>query len=126
MKNIRQLYTAMLVPIALGASLLFAESNASAGGLEPVALQCEYRVNPLGIDEARPRLTWSVESDDRGEKQTAYQILAASSEALLAKNQGDLWDSGKVMSDATVNIVYDGRPLTSRQSCFWKVRVWDK
>ncbi|MGN6554811.1 MAG: family 78 glycoside hydrolase catalytic domain [Verrucomicrobiota bacterium] len=116
----------MLVPIALGASLLFAESNASAGGLEPVALQCEYRVNPLGIDEARPRLTWSVESDDRGEKQTAYQILAASSEALLAKNQGDLWDSGKVMSDATVNIVYDGRPLTSRQSCFWKVRVWDK
>jgi len=94
--------------------------------LKPVALRCEYRVNPLGIDEAQPRLTWRVESDERGQRQSAYRILVASSEAQLKKEVGDLWDSGKVASDQTVNIVYAGKPLASREQCFWKTCVWDK
>ncbi len=94
--------------------------------LVPVALRCEYRTNPPGIDEAQPRLTWRVESSERGAKQTAYQILVASSLEALQRNQGDLWDSGKVTSDETVNLVYAGQPLVSRQQCFWKVRVWDQ
>ena len=106
--------------------LLFAAAVAQAAKLEPVALRCEYRVNPLGIDEAQPRLTWRVESGERGQKQTAYQILVASSASALKKNDGDLWDSGKITSGETVNIVYAGRPLTSRQQCFWRVRAWDK
>jgi alpha-L-rhamnosidase len=97
-----------------------------AAGLEPVALRCEYRVNPLGIDETHPRLTWREESSERGQGQAAYQVFVASSEALLAKGQGDLWDSGKVAGDETVNIVYAGKPLGSRQQCFWKVQVWDQ
>ena len=96
-----------------------------AAALEPAALQCEYRVNPQGIDEPHPRLTWQVRSDQRGAKQTAYQILVASSAERLAQNSGDLWDSGQVASDRTVNIAYAGKPLDSRQPYFWKVRVWD-
>src|SRR6266516_5371664 len=101
-------------------------ANSVAASLNPVALHCEYRVSPLGIDEAQPRLTWRVESSERGQKQTACQILVASSEALLRKNTGDLWDSGKITTDQTVNLTYAGKPLAARQACFWKVRVRDK
>ena len=87
-------------------------------------LRCEYRVDPLGIDVVEPRLSWVLESKVRGEKQTAYQVLVATSEKELAKDQGDLWDSGKVESDQSVHVVYKGRPLESRMSCYWKVRVW--
>jgi alpha-L-rhamnosidase len=89
-------------------------------------LRCEYLVNPLGIDAGSPRLSWILQSSQRGEKQTGYQVLAASSQALLAKDTGDLWDSGKVASDESSQIAYAGKPLTSRENCFWKVRVWDQ
>ncbi|MEI7900865.1 MAG: alpha-L-rhamnosidase N-terminal domain-containing protein [bacterium] len=98
-------------------------------------LRCEYLVNPLGIDVAKPRLSWVIEdlkseirnpnSETRGQKQTAYQILMASSEELLKKDKGDFWDSGKVASDESANLVYGGRPLDSSQYYLWKVRVWD-
>jgi alpha-L-rhamnosidase len=94
--------------------------------LKPVALRCEYLESPMGMDEAHPRLTWRVESPERGQKQTAYQILVASDEKTLKADRGDLWDSGKVASDQTVNVVYAGKALSSRERCFWKVRVWDK
>jgi hypothetical protein len=48
----------------------------------------------------------------------------ASLEALLKKDRGDLWDSGKVASDQSIQVEYAGRPLASRQQCFWKVKVW--
>src|SRR6267378_6973811 len=92
--------------------------------LTPVDLRCEYVSSPLGLDELHPRLTWRVESSDRGEKQTAYQIVVASAPDKL--DPPDLWDSGKVSSSQTVNVVYSGKPLTSRQLCFWKVKVWNK
>src|SRR6266446_6271472 len=88
-------------------------------------LRCEYLTNPWGIDATEPRLSWILTSNRKGEKQTAYQILAASSRNLLNKDQGDLWDSGKVVSDESTQIRYAGLSLTSRQSCFWKVRIWD-
>lgn len=89
-------------------------------------LKCEYRTNPLGIDVTKPRLSWKLDSAERGAVQTAYQILVSSTEDALGKDQGDLWDSGKVTSDQSVHIVYSGKSLQSRQRCFWKVRTWDK
>jgi alpha-L-rhamnosidase len=80
----------------------------------------------MGLDEAQPRLTWRVESGERGQKQTAYQILVANDEKTLKGDRGNLWDSGKVASDQTVNVVYAGKPLTSREQCFWKIKIWDK
>ena len=50
----------------------------------------------------------------------------ASSEALLKADTGDLWDTGTVTSDQTVQVVYAGKALSSCQRCYWKVRVWDK
>jgi len=88
-------------------------------------LRCEYLNDPLGLDAASPRLGWIITSSERGQKQSAYQFLATSSSQLLDKNKGDLWDSGKVSSDDTSQIVYAGKPLASRQNCFWKVRSWD-
>ena len=61
----------------------------------------------------------------RGVKQSAYQVLVASSADALQKDQGDLWDSGKVQSDAMNQIVYVGQPLRSRMQCWWKVRTWN-
>jgi alpha-L-rhamnosidase len=94
--------------------------------LTPEYLRCEYRVDPLGIDVAAPRLSWTVRSKQRGQHQTGYRILVASSRRLLSKNTGDLWDSGMVVSDDSIQIAYAGKPLRSQMPCFWKVRVWDK
>jgi len=89
-------------------------------------LQCEYNINPLGIDVAKPRLSWVLESGQRGQMQSAYQILVASSEKNLKKNHGDLWDTGKINSDQSIHVVYEGKSLKSRMRCWWKVCVWDK
>ena len=89
-------------------------------------LRCEGRDNPLGIDVAQPRLSWMIESERRGEYQSAYQILVAASAEALSRDQGDLWDSGKVASSRSYGVEYAGKPLTSRTRCFWKVRVWDR
>jgi alpha-L-rhamnosidase len=102
------------------------EMVAPGPGLAAKQLRCEYLVNPPGIDEVHPRLSWVVESGQRGQRQTACQILVASDEARLRKNKGDLWDSGKLAGGETTGLVYGGKTLVSRQRCFWKVKVWDK
>jgi len=94
-------------------------------GIAVEQLRCEYRINPLGIDVLHPRLSWTTQSGRRGWAQTAYQILVVSSEKFLDLNIGDLWDSGKVASNQSNQVVYAGKPLVSRMSCYWKVRVWD-
>ena len=101
-------------------------SSASQAGVRVEQLRCEYLDSPLGIDTPQPRLSWILRSGERGAKQTAYQILVASSEAALKESQADLWDTGKVVSDETIQIRYAGQPLASRQQCFWKVRIWDQ
>ncbi len=88
-------------------------------------LQCEYRVDPLGIDIVNPRLSWALSSKQRAQKQHAFQILVASTAEGLAQDKGDLWDSGKQVSDQTAQVVYAGKALAARQACYWKVRVWD-
>jgi hypothetical protein len=97
--------------------------------MTPVELRCEYRENPLGVDVAQPRLGWILTSTRarlRGQRQSAYQVLAASSAELLAKEQGDLWDSGKVATEQMNQLAYGGKPLASYQPVWWKLRVWDQ
>jgi alpha-L-rhamnosidase len=95
-------------------------------GLTPSRLNCEYMENPTVVDVLRPRLCWVNVADQgvRGQKQTAYQIRVASSKEQL--NQPDLWDSDRVPGDQSTRVVYNGKPLQSRQDCWWQVRVWDK
>ena len=100
----------------------------AAAGAAPLTvgtMKCEYRSNPLGIDVAQPRLSWELKSAERGAAQTAYQVLVASSAEQLAKDTGDLWDSGKVASDQSTQVAYAGKALVSDQQCFWKLKAWN-
>lgn len=87
-------------------------------------LRCEYLVDPLGMDELHPRLSWQVTLPARGVRQVAYRIRVASSADLLARGEADRWDSGKVESDSTTQIEYAGKPLASRDACHWDVESW--
>jgi alpha-L-rhamnosidase len=89
-------------------------------------LTCEYRKNPLGIDVVSPRFSWQLQTDRRGAKQTAYHILAASSELLLKEGEADVWDLGRLESDKSVHVTYASKKLSSRQRVYWKVTVWDE
>jgi hypothetical protein len=98
------------------------------GACFPGNLRCGFFTEPLGIDSANPALDWILRTSDpsaRGLTQSAYRILVASSAERLAKDTGDLWDSGKVASDETYQIAYEGTSLKSDQAVWWKVRVWD-
>lgn len=91
----------------------------------PVDLRCESCTNPVGLDALRPRLSWLVNDRRRGAVQSAYRILVAARPDEL-REDGDLpWDSGRVDSDRSIHVEYDGPALHSRQRCFWTVRTWD-
>ena len=102
---------------------LFAKNNGNIFQIKN--LKCENLIDPLGIDVVSPRLSWYSESPERMQVQTAYQIIVASSIDKLKVNNGDLWDSKKIISDQSININYSGIKLTSEMQCFWKVKVWD-
>jgi alpha-L-rhamnosidase len=127
MKKVRfvsRLALAML--ILMGITVIAKASLLNVTSVDVSYLRCEYLVDPPGIDVAKPRLSWIINSSRRGEKQMGYQILVASSREMLAANKGDLWDTGQVPSDRTSQIAYQGKPLVSRQRCYWKVRIWDQ
>lgn len=124
-KFVRRMLVLVLFLVSVGQAV-------AASGSCSVAvadLQCEYLSEPLGIDVRQPRLCWRLEATDpaaRGQKQTAYQVLVASTKTLLDAGTGDLWDSGEVASGQSLHVVYAGKPLGSGASCFWKVRVKDQ
>jgi len=119
------LHTLKSLPFCL-ASLVTVLTVTDAAALEPVRLRCEYLENPVGIDIDQSRLSWQVKSSARGDQQSAYRVLVASSAEGLAAGKADLWDSGKVESDQTLFVRYAGKPLESRQQCFWNVHVWNR
>ena len=88
-------------------------------------LRCEDLTSPLAIDSAQPHLSWKIKADASGTMQTHYEIMVATSEKALRRDEADLWSSGKVASDESVMIPYAGESLASRSLAYWKVRVWD-
>jgi hypothetical protein len=113
--------------------LLFALASLSSAvaqaqgpsGILPVDLRCDWAVDPLGVDSAPPRLSWRLDGTDRGERETGWRVLVASSPEILARNRGDLWDSGRVRSDDQLDIPYRGVPLRSAEQVVWKAMAWD-
>lgn len=89
-------------------------------------LKVEYQYNPIGLDVDHPRFSWNMFSSQRGQKQTAYQILVASDMSLLNENQADIWNSNLVNSNQSVAVIYNGPPLSPSTRYYWKVLVWDK
>lgn len=96
----------------------------------PYDLTVNYLRNPLAVDDANPRLSWLlygnvINNFQKNLTQTAYQILAASSSESLFTNP-DLWDTGKVKSNAQFGIKYQGKQRRSTERIYWTVRVWDQ
>jgi alpha-L-rhamnosidase len=110
----------------LCAFCLMLSLTALAGSVKVGQLRCEHLENPIGIGMQQPRLSWKLQSDRVGEVQTAYQIRAAASAAVLKNGQPDLWDSGRIASDQSVLVPWAGKPIGSRSQVFWQIRVWDR
>ncbi len=106
---------------------LFSVCTVSAA-IRPVNLTCEYMTDPQAVDVTNPRLSWInvPDNNERGQLQSAWEIRVSGSIQELLAGKADLWGSGKVLSPESVNIKYNGRQLSSRQKCWWQVRVWDR
>ncbi|MGM0922977.1 MAG: family 78 glycoside hydrolase catalytic domain [Bacillota bacterium] len=100
--------------------------QASEDGTKITDLKVEYRNNPIGIDVKKPRFSWRMESAARGQKQTAYQLLVATSPDKLTPEAADVWNSGKVLSGKSAAIEYGGGPFQASTRYHWTVIVWDK
>jgi alpha-L-rhamnosidase len=119
----------LAVVLGPGPTAMALNENQDSGSLRPMGLRCDGRETPLSVGTEGPRLSWVCAADDparRGLRQSAYQVLVASSRDLLRQDRGDLWDSGRVASGKSVHVRYAGRPLTPRARCLWKVRIWDQ
>lgn len=89
-------------------------------------LKCENLINPLGVDNAAPHFSWKLRGDGLKSGQAYYEIQMASDSLSLARGEANLWNSGKLKSDASVMVPYQGTALNSRSLCYWKVRAWDR
>ena len=116
-----------MTPIVAVILLGILGDQSAAKPLAPAGLTCQLLSRPdLSVITIRtPKFGWVVRDSARGAKQSAYRIIVASSEEVIRRHAGDLWDSGKVRSDQSLNIGYDGRPLLPQSSYWWAVLVWD-
>lgn len=87
-------------------------------------LNCDYLVNPIGIDNSHPRLSWRLNDTRKGAKQTAYQIIVDTDSLSVINGQGKIWDTKKTQSDEIL-ITYSGQRLKPFTRYYWKVNVWD-
>jgi len=92
---------------------------------EPIALQTEHLVAPLGIDVGSPRLSWMMKDVRQGAKQVAYRIYVGKDSSEVVKKKGLSWDSGRLMS-ATSLVIYKGKALEPYTKYFWLVEIWGK
>jgi alpha-L-rhamnosidase len=110
--------------IATISAYLFAGAVISRGIEVPAPsnLRIEYLGDPAVIDAAQPRFSWILSHPERNQAQKAFQVLVS---AHPEASEGDVWDSGKVMSPASTQVVYAGKALESNRTYFWRVRWWD-
>lgn len=109
--------------------LLLMSFMSAAAGIVPHQLKCEHMVNPFTIGEPNPRFSWINKPSSEwttGERQTGYRICVASSKEKLLLGNADMWDTGKVISEQSYLIPYEGKPLASGGTYWWQVKVWNK
>lgn len=90
------------------------------------SLTTESQHQPLGIDIMKPSFNWKINSGRRGAKQTAYQIVVTENKEDAENEVNLVWDSGIVLTDRSIHIVYEGSELQSRRRYYWKVKVWNE
>jgi alpha-L-rhamnosidase len=94
--------------------------------LKFVRMLVEYAENQINIDIAHPRFSWIVISQGRNHRQTAYRIVVSSTPENLISDRPDMWDSGRIESDETIQHEYLPENLISDNKYFWKVIIWDE
>ena len=98
---------------------------ASASPVKVSHLTCEHISNPIGIGIAEPQLSWQMQANGRGEKQTAYEIMVSTDSLKLLQGKSLVWKSGKQTSGESINIPYRGKKLSPFTRYYWKVRIYD-
>ncbi len=91
----------------------------------PVALEVDNLAMPLGIDDPTPAFSWQLHDTAHGARQTAYEVVVASTSAAAGEGKGDIWDSGRIASAQSMNVRYQGPALTPSTRYFWRVKMWD-
>jgi len=91
----------------------------------PVHLACEWMVNPIGIDATHPRLSWQLQDNRPGAKQTAWRLSIGTDSAAVSKGTGNEWQYGEPNGSGQ-QVVYGGKPLQPFTRYFWAVQVGDK
>ena len=94
--------------------------------LKVTELRCMGLDNPMGVENSHSRLSWILVSSENDIKQSAYRVLVSSSSQKLHEDKGDLWDSKKVKSDNSTDVVYLGTALRTGDKVYWKVKIWDQ
>ena len=87
--------------------------------------KCGNLENPIGVSLERLKFSWKLKSEKHGVLQTAYQILVSDDLNKLDSDEGNIWNSGKLASDASIQVDYKGESLDAAKKYFWKVKVWD-
>lgn len=87
------------------------------------SLSCEHKKNPIGIDISNPRLSWKLGSSGSGILQTAWQVRVATDNRFSSSRI--VWSSGKITSDESVLLPYQGTQLKPGVRYYWQVKVWD-
>ncbi len=123
MKNTLRLFPAMLI-LAIISSCNTGTANQDQA-LVPVKLTTEYMEKPMGIETKSPRFSWQLHAKQNGESQSAYRIIVSDSEEAVNKGLGNLWDSQKIQSEQSINIVYQGGELMQMKRFWWRVKVWN-
>ncbi|ULT54946.1 hypothetical protein L1999_17600 [Neobacillus drentensis] len=124
----------LFIPTIISTSLPIQKAEAAGSSVAAQAinetkvadLRVEYRNNPIGIDLQKPRFSWEMLSNLRGQKQTAYQLLVATSPNKLTPDSVDIWNSGKVNSGESNAVEYGGKAFKASTRYYWTVNVWDK
>ena len=115
-------FAKLFVGVATLTGTLHGVSAAVPATMKPTGLRCESLVEPLGIDQAAPVLSWRLTDSRSGAAQTAYEIMVSDSPAGKAK----VWDSGRIASSQSAGVAYSGPALQPSHRYFWRVQVWGK
>jgi alpha-L-rhamnosidase len=117
-------FSCALLSLAMTAHI--SSMTKSSCSIQVAGLYCDHAVNPPAVDNRKPTLGWTFSSARRGSCQSAYHILVSRDPNLLRRGIGDLWDSGKVDSDNSTDVIYGGTAPGPGELCYWQVRVWDE
>ncbi len=92
---------------------------------QPIGLQVEHLVAPIGIDVSSPRLSWMMQDTRQGAKQLAYRIYVGKDSIAVIGKKGISWDSGKMLSSASL-VNYKGKSLEPYTKYYWLLEIWGK